>query len=68
MKKLIDVQLAFFRPLWLRVLIVLACLGWAVVEYTHGAAGWAALFGLIGLWCAHQFFIAFDPKDPEQKD
>ncbi|WP_425100342.1 hypothetical protein [Tropicibacter sp. S64] len=59
--KLFDVQHPFFRPLWRRVLTVALCTGWAIVELSTGNPGWALLFGAIGLYCAHQFFIAFDP-------
>lgn len=62
--KLLDVQLPFFLPLWRRVLVVAMCLGWALLELATGSPGWAVLFGGLGLYCAHQFFIAFDPKDP----
>lgn len=59
--KLLDVQHPFFRPLWRRILVVALCLGWALVELAQGAPGWAALFGALGLYCAHQFFVAFRP-------
>lgn len=61
--KLIDVQHPFFRPLWRRVAVVAVCLGWAAVELAGGAVFWAILFGAVGVYCAHQFFVAFDPPD-----
>ncbi len=64
-KRIFDVQLPFFVPLWRRIVLVVACLGWAGVETYLGNPGWAALFGVIGLWCGYQFFFDFDPKDPE---
>jgi hypothetical protein len=63
--KLLDVQHPFFIPLWRRIATVAACIGWAGVEFWNGNAFWGVLFGGIGLFCAHQFFIAFDPKAPE---
>ena len=62
---LFDVQHPFFRPLWRRVAVVVISLGWAVVEIFNGSLFFAGLFAAAGLYCAHQFFIAFDPKDPE---
>lgn len=56
-----DVQHPFFKPLWRRVAVTVVCLGWAVVEFASGAPFWGILFGAAGLWCAHQFFFAFDP-------
>ncbi len=61
--KLIDVQHRFFIPLWRRVLVVAVCLGWAAVEFSGRQWPWGLLFVAIGLYCAHQFFIAFDPPD-----
>lgn len=63
--KFLDVQLAFFRPLWRRIAVVAVSLGWAAVEFASGAAFWGVLFGAVGLYCAHQFFVAFDPPDDE---
>ncbi|MFW2544881.1 hypothetical protein ACN2XU_19785 [Primorskyibacter sp. 2E107] len=64
--KLIDVQLPFFRPLWRRVVTVAVCILWALFELSMGNSGWALAFGAIGLYCAYQFFIAFDPpSDPD---
>ena len=63
--KLIDVQHSFFRPLWRRVAVVVICLGWAVYELATGSPFFAILFGAVGFYCVHQFFIAFAPKDPE---
>jgi len=65
MMKLFDVQHPFFRPLWRRVAVVAVCLGWTVVEILTGDPFFAVLFGAAGLYCAYQFFIVFDPKDPE---
>jgi hypothetical protein len=63
--KLFDLQQPFYKPLWIRILITAACLGWALVELSANNVFWAILFGSVGVYCAHQFFIAFDPKDPE---
>lgn len=70
MKSFFDLQQEFYRPLWLRIAIVALCLGWALVELSAGAPIWALLFGGIGLYAGHQFFIAFDPKpaDPKTPD
>ncbi|WP_439562827.1 hypothetical protein [Roseinatronobacter sp.] len=63
--KLLDVQHPFFRPLWRRVAVVAICLGWAVFEIVTASPFFAILFGAVGAYCAYQFFIIFDPKDPE---
>ncbi len=58
-----NLQDSFYRPLWLRLTIVLLCLGWAAVEIANGAPGWAMLFGAVGLYAAWQFFVVWNPKD-----
>jgi hypothetical protein len=63
-----DLQVAFFRPLWRRLAVVVVALGWAVMEFVTGAPSWAMIFGALGLYAAHQFFIAFDPKDARPRD
>lgn len=61
-KSAFDVQHPFFLPLWRRVATVAACLGWALFELSAGNLFWAILFAAPGVWCAHQFFIAFDEE------
>jgi hypothetical protein len=67
-RSFLDVQSPIFRPLWLRVGIVVSCLGWAVIELSSGAVFWAALFGAAGLYLAYQFLVAFNPPDPEKTE
>ncbi|MEM1128991.1 MAG: hypothetical protein AAGH83_00565 [Pseudomonadota bacterium] len=66
--KFFDLQVPFFRPLWIRILVTVLCLAWALVELSAGAVFWAVLFAVIGLYCAYQFFVVFDPKDPDAED
>ena len=49
-----------FRPLWVRMLAVSMVLAWAAVEGTFGHPGWAAGFGIMGLWLAYRFLIVYD--------
>lgn len=67
MKGAFDVQHPFFLPLWRRIVTVAACLGWAAVELSGGNVFWAILFAAPGVWCAHQFFIAFDEEAIRKK-
>ena len=60
-EKLLDVQLAVFRPLWRRVVLVVFCFGWSGGEYALGNPGWALFFLAVAGYLAHQFFIAFAP-------
>lgn len=53
-----------FRPLWVRVALVLTCLGWGSFEALTGAPFWAVLFlGLAG-FLSWRLLIAFEnPPD-----
>lgn len=64
----LDVRHPAFRPLWRRVALVAAVLGWALFELSRGATVWALLFGAIGLYLAWHYFLAFDPKDYEPEE
>lgn len=70
MNKFFDVQSAFFIPLWRRIVAVVLILGWGIFELAAGSPVWGLIFGAAGLYCAHQFFIAFDPPvgDKTEKD
>ncbi len=60
MKKFLDVDHPMFRPLWVRVLIVVLCVGWAVFEFVAGSALWGAAFLALGIYAAWGFFVTFD--------
>lgn len=63
-----DFNNPFYRPIWLRLLIVALCLGWGIVEITTQSPGFAILFLAIGGYAAYRFFVTFDPKtsDPSE--
>lgn len=58
-----DLDHPYFRPLWIRLLIVAVALGWAVVEFATGSPFWGILFGALGVYAAYRFFVAFNPRD-----
>ena len=59
-RKFLDTSHPMFRPLWVRVLIVAICLGWAIFEIVGGSPLWAMIFGALGAYAAWAFFI--DPN------
>ncbi|SLN62431.1 hypothetical protein AQS8620_02826 [Aquimixticola soesokkakensis] len=62
-----NFDLPFYRPLWLRLGIVILSLGWAIVELTTGSPGFAILFGAVGFFAAYRFFVTFDPDKEARK-
>ena len=60
-----DVQTPMFKPLWLRLLIVVLVGGWTVFELLGGNVFWGILFGAAGVYLGYQFFVVFDPDGGE---
>ncbi|SEN36532.1 hypothetical protein SAMN04489859_100565 [Paracoccus alcaliphilus] len=63
-----DLNDAFYRPLWLRVLLVVLTLGWGLFEFISGAPFFGVIFTAIGLYAAWRFFVTFDPPDGAEED
>lgn len=61
MKKFLDTNHPFFRPLWIRILIVAVCVGWGVMEFVTGAPFWGVIFLGLGGYAAWGFFFDFRP-------
>lgn len=56
----------FFRPLWLRLAIVMACIGWAALEWLNGQSGWALCAGAAAAYGIWSLFITY-PSDSRKK-
>ena len=67
LRKAFDVQSPVFKPVWLRVAMVVFCLCWALLEVSRAAYGWAAIFGGAGIYLAYQFFVVFDPDEEDEE-
>ena len=63
--QLIDVNHPFYRPLWIRIAIVVFCFGWAVVELVGRQPFWAIISGALGVYSAYRLLFAFHPKPAE---
>ena len=61
MPKFLDTEHPMLRPLWVRLLLIAICLGWAVLEFVTGSPGWGMLFLALGGYAAWGFFIAPRP-------
>jgi len=60
-----DLQTDFYRPLWIRLSIVVVCFGWAGLELFTGGGLWAALFAFLGAVALKQFFLDGWPASEE---
>lgn len=65
-KGLFDFNDPFYRPLWLRVVIVVFAGGWGIFEFVAGSAFWGMLFCAAAAFAFYGLFIAFDPREPEK--
>jgi len=63
-----DFSHPFYRPLWVRLVVVGTALGWAGFEAVQGHPGWAILFGAVGAVAAWGLLVAYDPAAPETKE
>ena len=60
-KTFLDTDHPMFRPLWVRLLVVAVCLGWAAFEFIDGSPFWGVLFAALGVYAAWSFFVAASP-------
>lgn len=63
-RKFLDTDHPMFRPLWVRILVVAICLGWAAFEFVAGSPFWGMIFGALGVYAGYRFFLAARP--PQQ--
>ena len=66
--KLFDFNDPFFRPLWIRILLVAVAGGWGVLEFATGSPFWGIIFCAIAAVAFHGLFIAFEPRAPKEKE
>jgi hypothetical protein len=62
----LDTDHPFFRPLWIRVAVVAVCFTWAFLEWLVGSPLWGVIAFGVGAYAAWAFFIAFNPRDPDE--
>ena len=55
--KLIDLEHAFFKPVWIRVVVVAVCAGWAMFEFANDAVLCGVFFGGLAVICAYRFSV-----------
>ncbi|WP_439143102.1 hypothetical protein [Planktotalea sp.] len=55
MRKFLDLESAFYAPLWIRVTVTVVLVLWAVFELSQGAYIWALIFLAVGAVCGWRF-------------
>lgn len=64
--QIIDPQHKFYRPLWVRVLVVLVCASWFAFELYLGPSFWLVIMGALTAYTAWVLLIRFTPApDPQ---
>lgn len=61
--QIIDPKHKFYRPLWVRVLVVLACASWFFVELYMGPSFWLVIMGALTIYTVWVLLIRFQPED-----
>lgn len=55
-------------PLWRRVVLVVFCGGWTIMEYALGNPGWAIFIGAVTLYAGWSYLFAYKgPDDPTRQ-
>ncbi len=57
MRKLIDLEHPFFKPLGVRIAVVAVCVLWGLFELSQGNGLWAVVFIGIGAVCGYRFAV-----------
>ena len=65
MGNLFELRVPLFRPMWRRVVLVIALFGWGLMEYVNQNPLWAMVFFAVGVMASYQYFFAW--KDPVEE-
>lgn len=60
---LFDFNNPFFKPLWIRVSLVVFLIGWTLFEFSGGNTFWAGLFAFMAAAAFWGLFMSFNPRD-----
>ncbi|MCP8894070.1 hypothetical protein KYK29_03945 [Shinella daejeonensis] len=61
--KFIDPNHPFYRPLWVRLLLVGICSGWTAVEFYNGEQAWGTIFLIVAAYAFAQLLLFYKPSD-----
>ncbi|WP_127143838.1 hypothetical protein [Pelagibacterium montanilacus] len=63
-----DADHPWFRPLWVRAIVVAICVGIALWDLSAGNYGWAMVFGGMAGYAVYIFFIKWDGDETAQAE
>lgn len=62
MLKFIDTDHPFYKPLWVRLLVVAFCIGWTAFEFWNGQTTWGMIFLAVAAYTTCALLIFYNPK------
>lgn len=65
--KFIDPDHPFYRPLWVRLLLVGFCSAWTAFEFYNGSEGWGMIFLAVSAYAFAQLILFYKPSDAPPK-
>lgn len=66
MIKFIDPDHPFYRPLWIRLLIIVFCALWTAVEFYGGQVMWGTIFMVVTAYAGASLLLFYRPKEESQ--
>ncbi|MDW9490165.1 hypothetical protein GOA59_29395 [Sinorhizobium meliloti] len=66
MIKFIDPDHPFYRPLWIRLLIILFCAVWTAVEFYGGQVMWGTIFLVVTAYAGASLLVFYRTKEESQ--
>ncbi|MDX3927184.1 MAG: hypothetical protein QHC90_15455 [Shinella sp.] len=61
--KFIDPDHPFYRPLWIRLLLVGFCSAWTAFEFYNGEQMWGTIFLVVAAYAFAQLLLFYKPSD-----
>jgi hypothetical protein len=66
--QLIDTNHPIYRPLWVRLLIVISCTVWSLIEFfITQEAFWGTIVGGVAAYSAYMLLFTFKPAPPVEQ-
>ncbi|QRM56391.1 hypothetical protein [Sinorhizobium sp. BG8] len=60
--KFIDPGHPFYKPLWIRLVIVAVCVGWTALEFYNNEEMWGTIFLVVSAYATAQLLLFYKPS------